>query len=110
VRLLGYCLMTSHAHRVAVPERLDGLALGLWQLYGACTSGRACNTRRRPLQPPLPAQRTPLAKPLLLLSAGTVAFVARLTVCGFESRASRAAERCHGVPLVGRGRPCRQPR
>jgi len=29
VRLLGYCLMTNHVHLVAVPERLDGLALAL---------------------------------------------------------------------------------
>ena len=108
VRLLGYCLMTNHVHLVAVPERLDGLALAL----GADPRRLrvwACNTRCPPLQPPLPAQRTPVAKPLLLLSAGTVAFVARLALCGFESRPSRTAERCHRVPLVERGRPCQQP-
>jgi hypothetical protein len=53
---------------------------------------------RAAFQPPLPPQRTFVAKPLLLVSAGAVASVARPDVCGFESSTSRHAERPDRYP------------
>ena len=34
VAILGYCLMTNHAHLVAIPERPDGLARALGETHG----------------------------------------------------------------------------
>ncbi|MCW5966247.1 MAG: transposase [Bryobacterales bacterium] len=73
LQILGFCLMTNHVHRIAVPERSDSL--------GPCNPGGAPQLLALAQHPFAPAWPR-VAKPLLLLPAGRRARRLRHALCG----------------------------
>ena len=82
MRLLGWCLMTNHVHLVAVAELEDAFARGL----------QRCHSRW--------AQRTFVARSVLLLRSRSGPRADGAGLCRSESRAGRYGRGCIGLSVV----------
>ena len=93
VALIGYCLMSSHVHLIAVPRKADGLAQALKQTHGRYAS--YWNAAHR-------IERACVARSILFLPAGRAASLGSIALHRAQSVEGSIGLRGGAVAMVER--------